>query len=143
MWDKHTHPSYILAIIPTFINGAWDPSYHNIGIDIESRNSINTTRFDSATVQLVTARINYDANTNTISVVATSGSQTASLSYVFDLKTILTEQVQVGFSSATEQHISALAVHDIISWYFTSTLVYTSNVNNDGKAYIRKHLGMC
>ncbi|KAL8522423.1 hypothetical protein ACS0TY_012535 [Phlomoides rotata] len=124
-----------------FINGAWDPSYRHIGIDIESRNSKNTTRFDSATGQLVSARINYDANTKTISVVATSGSQTASLSYVFDLKTILTEQVQVGISSATGQSVSALAVHDVISWYFTSTLVYTS-VNNVEKAHIRKYGGM-
>ncbi|KAL8508334.1 hypothetical protein ACS0TY_018800 [Phlomoides rotata] len=135
-----TTSSLFAVEFDNYVNG-WDPSYRHIGIDIESRTSRNTTNFDSATGQLVNARINYNSNTKTITVVATSGSQTASLSYVFDLKTILPEQVQVGISSATGQTVSALGVHDVISWYFTSSLVYT-NVNNDEKAYIRKYMGM-
>ncbi|KAL8522430.1 hypothetical protein ACS0TY_012542 [Phlomoides rotata] len=55
--------------------------------------------------------------------------------------TILPNQVQVGISAATGQTVSALGVHDVISWYFTSFLVYT-NVNNNEKAYIRKYMGM-
>ncbi|KAL8537659.1 hypothetical protein ACS0TY_012693 [Phlomoides rotata] len=111
----------------------WDPNYRHVGINIESRTSRNTTRFDSATGQLVTARINYDAKSNNISVVATSGSQTASLSYVFDLKTILPRRVQVGISAATGQTV---ALHDLISWNFTSTLGIIP-LNND--EYIRKY----
>ncbi|KAL8508333.1 hypothetical protein ACS0TY_018799 [Phlomoides rotata] len=128
-----TTSSLFAVEFDTYVNGAWDPNYRHIGIDIESRTSRNTTNFDSATGQLVNARINYNSNTKTITVVATSGSQTASLSYVFDLKTILPEQVQVGISAATGQYVS---LHDVISWYFTSSLVYT-NVNNDEEAYIQ------
>ncbi|KAL8522447.1 hypothetical protein ACS0TY_012559 [Phlomoides rotata] len=132
-----TTPNLFAVEFDTFSN-AWDPSYRHIGIDLESRNSTVHTRFDSATGQLVTARINYNSNTKTITVVATSGSQTASLSHVFDLKTILPEQVQVGISSATGAPVANIGVHDVISWYFTSTLVFTS-VNNDEEAYIRQY----
>ncbi|KAL8513731.1 hypothetical protein ACS0TY_013005 [Phlomoides rotata] len=84
-----TTSSLFAVEFDTYVNGAWDPLFRHIGIDIESRRSRNTTRFDSATGQLVTARITYTPWTRNITAVATSGSQRASLSYVFDLKTIL------------------------------------------------------
>lgn len=123
-----TAPSVFAVEFDTFINRGRDPSYRHIGIDIESINSMNTTQFDSATGQLVNARINYDANTKTISVVASSGSQRASVRYVFDLKTILPQQVEVGISSSTGQSVSQLGIHDLISWYFTSSLVHDTYI---------------
>ncbi|KAL8557714.1 hypothetical protein ACS0TY_004985 [Phlomoides rotata] len=127
-------PNLFAVEFDNFIDG-WDPYFHHIGINIESRISRNTTRFGSATGQLVTARITYNPWTTTISVVATSGSQTASLSYVFDLSTILHRQVQVGISAATGQ---AAAFNNLISWNFTSSLQSFFG-NNDEEAYIRKY----
>ncbi|KAL8527717.1 hypothetical protein ACS0TY_005529 [Phlomoides rotata] len=121
----------------TYSNVAWDPKDLHIGIDVESRRSVSTKSFDSGTGALVTANINYNSNTQTISVVATSGQHTASLSHVFDLMTILTEQVQVGISSSTGPTKSYLGVDDILSWHFTSYVVY-----KDEKAYIQKYTGM-
>ncbi|KAL8522450.1 hypothetical protein ACS0TY_012562 [Phlomoides rotata] len=128
-----TTPSLFAVEFDTFVNSQWDPNYRHIGIDIESRVSKNVTEFDSATGELVTARINYDANTKTISVAASTATQTASLSYVFDLKTILPDQVEVGISASTGETPSKLGVHDIISWYFTSSLV-----SDDSDSYIRQ-----
>ncbi|KAL8512537.1 hypothetical protein ACS0TY_018864 [Phlomoides rotata] len=115
-----TTSSLFAVEFDTYVNEAWDPKDRHIGIDINSRKSVSTTSFDSGTGELVTAQIYYNSKTTTISVVATSGKQTASLSYVFDLKTILPQQVQVGISSAAGETGTGLGVHDVMSWYFRS-----------------------
>lgn len=125
-----------------YVNGAWDPSYPHIGIDINSRNSRNVTSFENALSQVVTARINYVSNTRTITVVANYGSKTAELSYVFDLKSILPQLVRVGISASTGAEV---ATFDVLSWYFTSTLLW-DNVNNNnprqktGETYIHPYV---
>lgn len=115
----------------------WDPNYHHIGIDINSRVSRNVSRFDNSIGEEVTARINYVSNTRTITVFATYGSRNSSVSYVFDLKTILPRQVQVGISATTG---SWTAFHDLRSWYFTSTLVYDGISNCLGEPHIRQYV---
>ncbi|KAL1562944.1 lectin CPL-like [Salvia divinorum] len=117
------NPSVFAVEFDIFINGGVDPSYRHVGIDIGSNVSKNTTDVGNAFLgQEVTARINYVEATKLISVHVTAGSKTYEVSYVYDLSTILPQQVEVGISGATGGQI---AVHDLISWYFTSTLVNT------------------
>nr|AHJ10506.1 lectin 1 [Ocimum basilicum] len=100
-----------------------DPDGRHIGIDIESSNSVNTTIVGDAIVgQEVTALIGYKKATKMITVKVTAGGKTFEVSYEKDLSTILDQQVQVGLSAATGGQV---AFHEIISWYFTATLVYT------------------
>ncbi|KAL8499320.1 hypothetical protein ACS0TY_022340 [Phlomoides rotata] len=117
---------------------AWDPTYNHVGINVESRVSRNATRFNAGTGEVVTTRINYNPITKIISVIATSASETAELSYAFDLKTVLHEEVQVGITSSTGWYISSVGIPDIISWHFTSFLVHTS-VNHED-TYIREYV---
>ncbi|XP_073126715.1 agglutinin-2-like [Henckelia pumila] len=121
-----------------YVNGAWDPSYPHVGININSRTSSNVTRFEGALGQVVTARINYNSNTKTITTTTNYGSKTSTLSYVHDLKNTLTQQVRVGISASTG---ALVATFDVLSWYFTSTLVYTANNydNVNGGAFIQKY----
>ncbi|KAL8547729.1 hypothetical protein ACS0TY_007161 [Phlomoides rotata] len=117
-----------------------DPPYPHIGININSIRSQNTTRFDGATRTLVTARITYDVPTRMISVVATYGSRTATVSFAFNLKALLPQLVQVGLSASTST--GNLAVnYDAFTWHFNSTMV--SDVNSvvvDDNTYIKQYV---
>ncbi|KAL8547762.1 hypothetical protein ACS0TY_007191 [Phlomoides rotata] len=119
---------------------SFDPSYPHIGININSIRSQNTTRFENATGTLVTARITYDVPTRMISVVATYGSITATVSFAFNLKALLPQQVQVGLSASTS--LSVLASNfDVFTWHFNSTMV--SDVNSvvvDDNTYIKQYV---
>ena len=107
-----------------------EPKHRHVGIDIGSNVSKNTTDVGDAILgQEVTARIDYEEATKVISVHVTAGSKTYEVSYVYDLSTILPQQVEVGISASTGGHA---AIHDLISWYFTSTLVHTKD-NGDAK----------
>lgn len=129
--------SSIFAVeFDVYVNGAWDPNYPHIGIDINSRDSRSVTRFEDALGQVVNARINYVSNTRTITVVTTYGSKTAELSYVFNLKTILPEQVQVGISASTGAEV---ANFEVSSWYFSSTLVWDPP-QKTGETYIHPYV---
>ncbi|KAL8536795.1 hypothetical protein ACS0TY_012100 [Phlomoides rotata] len=104
-----------------FTGNIWDPRYPHIGIDINSRDSVNVSRYEDSLGEMVTARINYEENTRNISVHAEYGSKTANVSYVYDLKKILPKQVQVGISASTG---GSVALHDLHTWYFSSTLIW-------------------
>ncbi|XP_057812425.1 mannose-specific lectin alpha chain-like [Salvia miltiorrhiza] len=121
-----------------YSNAGVDPSYRHVGIDIESNVSKNVTNVGNALLgQQVTARINYQGATKRISVNVVAGSQTYEVSYVYDLSTILPQQVQVGISASTGVYV---AVHDLISWYFTSTLVRTcAAAGHEEEGYIQKY----
>lgn len=118
-----TAPSVFAVEFDIYYAGdnTWDPKYPHIGIDINSRVSRNVSRFEDSLGKEVTARINYEENTRRINVVANYGSKNATLSYTFDLKTILPKEVQVGISAATG---GSFALHDLHAWYFTSTLIW-------------------
>ncbi|KAL8530066.1 hypothetical protein ACS0TY_007235 [Phlomoides rotata] len=116
-------------------NLAWDPTHQHIGIDINSRVSRNTSRFENSVGEEVTARINYVSSTRTITVFATYGSLNSTVSYVFDLKTILPREVQVGISATTG---SWIAFHDLHAWYFSSSLVWDSD--NLDQTHIRQYV---
>ncbi|KZV33631.1 hypothetical protein F511_12330 [Dorcoceras hygrometricum] len=143
IFDSSGTASSVFAVeYDIYVNGEWDPSYPHVGIDIDSRTSLNTTRFEERLGEVVTARINYDANTRTITVTTNYGlSKTSTLSYVRDLKNVLPQQVRVGISASTGAEV---ATFDVISWYFYSTLESDNNVNNKssekGEAYIQQYV---
>ncbi|KAL8547741.1 hypothetical protein ACS0TY_007172 [Phlomoides rotata] len=110
-------------------------THQHIGIDINSRVSRNTSRFENSVGEEVTARINYMSSTRTITVFATYGSVNSTVSYVFDLKTILPREVQDGISATTG---SWIAFHDLHAWYFSSSLVWDSN--NLDQTHIRQYV---
>ncbi|XP_057812435.1 lectin alpha chain-like [Salvia miltiorrhiza] len=121
-------PSVFAVEFDTYVNSPWDPNYPHIGIDIGSRESRNTTEVDGAIVgQQVTARINYVGATKMITVSATAGSKTFEVIYEYDLSGFLPEQVQVGLSAASGLSQPYVAIHDIVSWYFTATMVAQNN----------------
>ncbi|XP_042065297.1 agglutinin-2-like [Salvia splendens] len=133
--ESGQNPSTFAVEFDIFTNPGVDPSYPHVGIDIESNVSKNTTDVGDALIgQEVTARIDYEEATKVISVHVTAGSKTFEVSYVYDLSTILPQQVEVGISATTGGQV---AVHDLISWYFTSTLVHTSA---DRDAHIRQYV---
>ncbi|XP_047947354.1 mannose-specific lectin alpha chain-like [Salvia hispanica] len=132
------NPAVFAVEFDIFSNPGVDPSYRHVGIDIGSNVSKNTTNVGNAFLgQEVTARINYQQATKLISVQVTAASQSFEVSYVFDLSTILPQQVEVGISGATGGQV---AVHDLVSWYFTSTLVHTSANRELEDAHIRQYV---
>ncbi|KAL8530074.1 hypothetical protein ACS0TY_007243 [Phlomoides rotata] len=133
--------SAIFAVEFDMTAGSHDPNYPHIGININSIRSQNTTRFENAIRTLVTARITYDVPTRMISVVATYGSSTATVSFAFNLKALLPQQVQVGLSASTGSGGSNFAGYDAFTWHFNSTMV--SDVNSvvvDDNSYIKQYV---
>ncbi|KAL8530037.1 hypothetical protein ACS0TY_007205 [Phlomoides rotata] len=132
--------SPIFAIeFDSYVNSPGDPNFRHIGIDINSTVSQNVTNFQDAIGQTVSARINYDAPTRRITVVATYGSQTSTVDYVYDLKALLPQQVQVGLSASTGP--SLVSNFDVFSWYFTSTMVAdNNNFINHETTYIKQYV---
>ncbi|KAL8512727.1 hypothetical protein ACS0TY_019015 [Phlomoides rotata] len=127
IYDGVTVGSPVFAIeFDVFVNSLLgDPNFRHIGININSMVSRNVTNFQDAIGQIVSARINYDAPTRRITVVATYGSQTSTVDYVYDLKTLLPQQVQVGLSASTGP--TRVCNSEVFSWYFTSTMVADNN----------------
>lgn len=115
-------PDKVFAVeFDNHVNGESDPSYRHIGIDLGSIRSSNTTWVGTSLLgQVVTARIKYVAAISLITVNVEAGSQRFEVSLVFDLSALLYEQVQVGLSASTSQ--GATALHNIISWSFTSSI---------------------
>lgn len=119
-------PSVFAVEFDTYINSGWDPNYRHIGIDLGSWRSRNTTKVGDAIVgQQVTARINYVEATKMITAHVTAGSERFEVSYEYDLSGFLPQQVQVGLSASTGISGNYIATHDVVSWYFTSTMVNT------------------
>lgn len=126
-----TAPNIFAVEFDIYVNSAWDPSFRHIGINLGSRISSNVTRFEGVLGQQVTARINYEAATKIITVYATAVGGSFELSYPYDLTDLLNDKVQVGLASSTGEHV---AIHDVVSWYFSSTLVqHNNNANNVGE----------
>ncbi|KAL8547736.1 hypothetical protein ACS0TY_007167 [Phlomoides rotata] len=135
--------SAIFAVEFDLESNLLDPPYPHIGININSVMSQNTTRFENASGTLVTARITYDVPTRMISVVATDGSSTATVSFAFNLKALLPGQVQVGLSASTAAGLSEklFTNYDAFTWHFNSTMVSdVKSVIVDDNTYIKQHV---
>ncbi|KAG6408830.1 hypothetical protein SASPL_131855 [Salvia splendens] len=113
-------PNVFAVEFDVYVNSEWDPNFRHIGIDLGSRTSSNVTSFEGTNGQYVSASINYEAATKEITVYATAAAGNFEVSLVSDLGALLPEQVQVGLAAASGLHV---AVHDVVSWYFSSTLV--------------------
>ncbi|XP_047978641.1 lectin CPL-like [Salvia hispanica] len=113
-------PNMFAVEFDVYVNSEWDPNFRHIGINLGSRTSSNVTSFEGTNGQRVSARINYEAATRVITVYATAAAGNFEVSLVSDLGALLPEQVQVGLAASSGLHV---AVHDVVSWYFSSTLV--------------------
>ncbi|KAL8533089.1 hypothetical protein ACS0TY_009367 [Phlomoides rotata] len=133
IYDAVIAGSAIFAVEFDMTTETHDPGYAHIGININSVRSQNTTRFPSASRELVIARITYDVPTRMISVVATYGSLNATVSFAFNLKALLPQQVQVGLSASTTSG-SLACNYDAFTWHFNSTMV------PDVNTYITKYV---
>ncbi|KAL5728318.1 non-specific serine/threonine protein kinase [Ranunculus cassubicifolius] len=110
----------------TFPN-LWDPAAQgndHVGIDINSVNSTAVWDYDfsyGGTTYYVL--VDYNSSTRNLSVYMNSDernvfSGSPNLSHAVDLKNILPQWVNVGFSSATGE---AFELHTLLSWRFNST----------------------
>ncbi|XP_047978646.1 seed lectin-like [Salvia hispanica] len=132
VYDQSGLAPNVLAIEFDVFNNPWDPRFRHIGINLGSSTSSNVTGFQGHIGERVRARINYEAATKVISVRATAGAANYEVSLAYDLSALLPDQVQVGLSAASGLKWIDAAVHDVVSWYFTSTLV--SNLVSEDKA---------
>ncbi|KAL8526590.1 hypothetical protein ACS0TY_015691 [Phlomoides rotata] len=131
-----TSGSPIFAIeFDLYANSNIDPNFKHVGININSQVSRNVTNFQDAVGQIVTARISYAAPTRRITVVATYGSQTSTVEYVYDLKDLLPQQIQVGLSASTGP--GSACNFNVFSWYFASTMVAN---NYQQTSYIKQYV---
>src|ERR1044072_4257492 len=87
--------------IDTFLN-EWDPSSIHVGIDVNSLISLKTLKFNRVSGSLVQVTIIYDSVAKTFTVaMAGQRVQPSTISQVVDLKAVLPEKVNVGFSATT------------------------------------------
>ncbi|XP_047978654.1 bark agglutinin I polypeptide B-like [Salvia hispanica] len=92
----------------------------NLGIDIESRiPSAKTSIPDTFLGKELTLKASYIAATKAISASVTDGSFTFPITFTYDLSQSLPSSVQVGLASSTGDYV---AVHDVSTWDFTSTI---------------------
>uniref|UniRef100_A0A0D9X3Z2 non-specific serine/threonine protein kinase n=1 Tax=Leersia perrieri TaxID=77586 RepID=A0A0D9X3Z2_9ORYZ len=104
-----------------------DATYDHLGIDINSVVSSKTLTLDSFTLTgNMSAVIEYDNASSILAMKLLLGygrhgprNGTYNLSYKVDLKSVLPEQVLVGFSASTT---TSAELHQLHSWYFSSTL---------------------
>ncbi|KAJ1264186.1 hypothetical protein BS78_09G243500 [Paspalum vaginatum] len=102
----------------------WDPSNQHIGIDVNSMDSRGdyTDLPDGRLVDAgaMSATVVYDNRTRRVGVALTVGSDTYTANATVDLRSLLPEQVAVGFSAATGDKFAAN--HTVLSFSFLSTL---------------------
>ncbi|KAI6699465.1 hypothetical protein NL676_013789 [Syzygium grande] len=122
----NTSANCVVAIEFDSFQNQWDPSPDHVGIDVNSIVSVATVT-SSAGINngsVANAWVSYNSTTFNLSVFLTYADDpvfdgNSSLSYIVDLRTILPEQVRVGFSAATGLFVE---IHNILSWSFSSTL---------------------
>ncbi|KAL9270648.1 L-type lectin-domain containing receptor kinase IX.1-like protein [Drosera capensis] len=104
----------------------FDPSDNHVGIDVNSIVSVTNVSWPRSMKDGSTANawITYNATTYNLSVFLTYADNptfdgNSSLWYIIDLRTVLPDQVRVGFSAATGSWVE---IHNILTWSFSSTL---------------------
>ncbi|XP_058728259.1 seed agglutinin 2-like [Vicia villosa] len=106
----------------TFFNEEWDPQGNHIGIDVNSIESLKTTRFALANNDVANVVINYEASTKTLtaSLVTPLRETSYIVSAVVDIREVLPQFVRIGFSATTGLSEGFVESHDILSWSFES-----------------------
>ncbi|WCJ32026.1 Concanavalin A-like lectin protein kinase family protein [Euphorbia peplus] len=110
----------------SFPNQEWDPQVQHVGINNNSIHSATYTYWNTSLHSGDTADvwINYNATTKNLSVSwkyegKSDSQENTSLSYIIDLRDILPNWVQIGFTAATS---SLIEKHVLQSWEFSSSL---------------------
>ena len=110
---------------------AWDPSSRHIGIDVNNVDSGGNNKIlpDASLVDagVMSATVNYDSATTRLGVLLSASGTNYSLFATVDLRSILPEQVSVGFSAATGDAFGSN--HTVLSCSFQSTLPTRNNTN--------------
>lgn len=115
--------NHIVAVeFDTFSNPEWDPKYEHVGINKNSISSVVTTPWNVTLYsgEAADAWITYNSTTKNLSVFWSYGTgPNSSLSYPIDLKEVLPQWVNIGFSAATGINVER---HTLESWEFRSSL---------------------
>ncbi|KAE8799385.1 L-type lectin-domain containing receptor kinase IX.1 [Hordeum vulgare] len=102
----------------------WDPSSRHIGVDvnsIDSRGNFLILPDDSLVdAGVMSSTVKYDNSTTRLDVVLSVGDTTYNLSATIDLRSLLPDQVSIGFSAATGAAFGSN--HTVLSCSFQSTL---------------------
>ncbi|XP_062230429.1 L-type lectin-domain containing receptor kinase IX.1-like [Phragmites australis] len=102
---------------------AFDPhsTYDHVGIDVNSIRSVATESLPSFSLRgNMTAEIKYHNLSSILEMTLWLGDGTRRyLSHKVDLKSVLPENVSVGFSASTS---TSTELHQLYSWYFSSSL---------------------
>ncbi|RWR77345.1 L-type lectin-domain-containing protein [Cinnamomum micranthum f. kanehirae] len=133
--DNNSTENQLVAIeFDTFQNPDWDPPslslFRHVGININSRVSLNASALKPTNGNLIykgDALVRYSASTKDLSVFLSMDvngtslgfGENPDLSWNVDLRDVLPEWVDVGFSASTGEGVE---LHQILSWEFNSTL---------------------
>ncbi|KAK7319514.1 hypothetical protein RJT34_04235 [Clitoria ternatea] len=114
---------FVAVEFDTFAND-WDPKYHHVGIDVNAINTSDTIEwFTSMDQRGYDAVVSYNSSSNQLSVTVTGYKDNITikqnLSAIVNLRDVLPEWVEFGFSSATGYFFED---HTLSSWSFYSTL---------------------
>ncbi|KAK7393171.1 hypothetical protein VNO78_21667 [Psophocarpus tetragonolobus] len=124
--SSEEHKSYqTLAIeFDTFRNSFDPPQVPHIGIDVNSIRSIKTHPFHLHNGQVARVAISYDAFSKIlyIALVYPPSGTIYHVTHIVDLKEVLPEWIDVGFSASSGLTPNAAETHDIYSWYFCVSL---------------------
>ncbi|OAY35709.1 L-type lectin-domain containing receptor kinase IX.1 [Manihot esculenta] len=110
----------------SFPNTEWDPQVQHVGINNNSVHSATYTYWNTSlhTGDTADVWITYAASTRNLTVswkyqTTQAYNENTSLSYIIDLREVLPEWIQIGFTAATSNLIER---HVLQSWEFKSSL---------------------
>ncbi|XXG55836.1 hypothetical protein AAC387_Pa03g3409 [Persea americana] len=135
---SNSSKNQLVAIEFDTFNNTWDPSLPHVGININSRVSEITSYLRTSSKDRVykgDALVSYSANTKNLSVFISYDEnpgfgEDPDLRYTVDLREILPEWADCGFSATTGL---AIELHQIHSWEFKSTLeISEAKANSTG-----------
>ena len=122
-FNESSKNDFVAVEFDTYKNW-WDPSDNHVGINVNSINSSVT--FSQVNFRpAASALVRYNSTTKNLSVFLTSSAENLDLnwnyilSFIVDLRTVLPEWVNDGFSAATGEFNQS---HTILSWSFNSSL---------------------
>uniref|UniRef100_A0A0D9X3Z4 non-specific serine/threonine protein kinase n=1 Tax=Leersia perrieri TaxID=77586 RepID=A0A0D9X3Z4_9ORYZ len=111
---------FVAVEFDTFRNTDFDPNdtYDHIGIDVNTVRSVKTMSLPNfSLIGNMTAVIDYDNRSSILSIKLSINGSGYSLSGKVDLKSVLPENVTIGFSASTG---ASVELHQLYSWYFNS-----------------------
>ncbi|XP_026431380.1 L-type lectin-domain containing receptor kinase IX.1-like [Papaver somniferum] len=125
--QKNSLTSPIVAVEFDTYQDEWDPSPDHVGININSMISVANESFGTNNMKngaTANAFISYNSTTKNLDVTLTyshsSGTSSASLHHNIDLRSVLPEFINVGFSAASTGTV--FNCQKILSWEFKSKI---------------------